>query len=220
MRLAHHSDPSPARVDSDEVFRWNRTDASQFVLLDPLSQGWQVSYVEAALGVPAHLLLSTPSSWTDSVGPAFLLLSPDLQVREREVVVIHDLFPVDSQILGPVLRYLSESSWIGARWDIEDSVATLAVDVEDSGDPERAAVLGSMAGSEGQIVRSVATSQDSLYGAGSGSVWGHGLVTGSEDLYTDLSLGFGAWFVGKDGAHGGESVRIFDVVVREGACHA
>jgi hypothetical protein len=227
-RLAHQLDYAPsipeeplASGDPSEVFRWNRTDASQFTLLDPLSQGWSLSYQSSG---PAHLLLSAPPSWSDSTGPVFILVE-GLQVLERQVVVVHDLFPgAYEQAVGPVLRFLSEDSWVGCRWKVtiqgQTVTRTMEVAVEDGGVPQNLSVASGCEILEGAILKTTATSSANLYGVGRGVVSGYGAMAGSEDLHVEPTVGFGVWFLDDGGDHGGESLRIFDFVVREGGGRA
>ncbi len=230
-RLAHQLDYSlsapeapPVSGDPTEVFRWNRTDVAQFTLLDPLSQGWTLSYESAALGVPTHLLLSAPPSWTDSVGPVFVLVE-GLEALERQVVVVHDFFPMSyDQGVGPILRFLSEDSWVGCRWSItrQGQTVTKAVEVavEDGGTPQGMTVGTDDSVSDETVLKTMATSSGNLYGVGRGAVSGYAAMAGSEDLHIDPTVGFGVWFLDDGGDHGGETFRVFDFVVREGGGRA
>ena len=204
-----------------ELFRWNRVDVSQFSLVDPLTQGWALAYVAASGGVPAHIRITAPSSWTTATGPAFLLISPDLATADHDIIVTHDFFTPQptTQTIGPLQRYVADDSWIGTQWSFDNvagPVVTLAVESEDGGapasvfsDPE---ILPALVSTD--VVRTVATSLRGLHGCGLGRVAGHGLFTGAASLYTDKTAGFGIWGLAWAGTHGNETLRIFDVVVK------
>ena len=222
MRLAHQTiNTTSPQVTSDEVFRWNRVDSSQFTLVDPLAQGWEFAFVPASSELPAHLLLTAPGSWSNSTGPVFLVTSEDLPL-ERRIDVVHGFFPIDLQLVGPILRFLADDSWVGMWWESNVGIASLVLGAEDNGSPTNTVLEASVldSASVGSIMKTSCASSGNLYGGGKGCVASYGALSGSEDLHVDQNAGFGVWSLESSGDHGGESIRIFDFAVREGGGRA
>jgi hypothetical protein len=134
IKLAHQSTRTPSADDDaatkqfvldnkgagDILFRWNRTDISELQLVDPLAQGWALRFVAKSGGVPEHLELKAPPSWSNATGPVRVLVSADLAMPDHDMVITHEFFDptLYTQTIGAVDRYVGQADHALAVWDI------------------------------------------------------------------------------------------------------
>ena len=235
VKLAHQSTRTPASDDDaatkkyvldnkgqgDILFRWNRTDISEFLLVDPLVQGWTLSFVPQAGPVPGHLKLQAPPSWTNATGPVYVLITPDLSSLDHDMVITHDFIDptLYTQTVGAMDRYIGTADHVMAVWDIEPGEAPeQRVVLVESGTPTalytNPEVLPDF--DNGDIVRTHSTCCKGMFGCGWGRITGHGIYAGSlVALYTDPTAGFVFSSLSRAGSFGNETLRIFDIVVKK-----
>ncbi len=207
----------------DTIFRWNRANVDQFLLVDPLAQGWSVIFVVASGAVPGHLKLVAPNSWSNATGPVFLLVNPDVSTSDHDVVITHDLLsPMQyAQEVGIVDRYVGSQDFVASLWDsTPGQVPSIKVEATVGGIPSEIykspEVLPQniIVGSD-IVVRTNSTAIRGLHGCGWGRISGHGFCNGPEALQTDRTVGFAILSLARTGLWGNEGIRIFDFVVKQ-----
>jgi hypothetical protein len=206
----------------DTIFRWNRADVDQFILVDPLAQGWSTTFVAASGAVPEHIKLTAPGSWSNATGPVFLLVNPDLASSDHDIVVTHDLLsPTQyAQEVGIVDRYVGSQDFVASLWDsTPGEVPSIRVEATVGGVPSTVytspEVLpqGIIMGAD-TILRTNSAAIRGLHGCGWGRIAGHGFCNGPEVLQTDRTVGFAVLSLARTGMWGNESIRIFDFVAK------
>lgn len=210
MKLAHEI-PPPARgapSGNDVLFRWNKTDVSQFALLDPLNHGWKATFSGGDEHTPPHIYLSVPNR--EQVGPAFLL-THDLPSCDHVVSVAHTILPGALQTLGIVDRYAGVTEYSASVWTISDDAGFLQSGTMTdgvwhpcySGSPT---LLGS------SMIHTFSFVDKGFHGSGIGHIAGAGFSTvSSHYLRRDTTAGFSVLSV-----TGVEEIafKVFEVVVR------
>lgn len=199
LRLAHHTPPR-AELDGRELFRWNTETIDQFVLVDPLDQGWKLVSIPKKGGVPAHLLLKAPLTWNGACGPVFIVVREDLE-EDHVVHSVHDL--PDHAIVGNVDRYTGPEDFVATCRES----GTVRTFLCDAGVTEN---LQTVHTDEGAIVRTESSCVGGLLSAAGTSVVS--LFEGEYLAASSKKVGFMAGF-SQDGVHGGEAIRIFDFYV-------
>lgn len=195
----------------DTCFVWNREDTSQLDLVDPLDQGWTLFAVPAEGTVPGYLELRAPEAWENSVGPVFVLVKAPV-FDDRDIVSTHDFVHLDcTQSLGNLDRFAGPDDYAAAVWERGPNMQTeLNSLVVAAGVPVRVFECPSVAQSPG-IVRTHSTCYSGMYGCGPGYIAGHGIHSGESE---GCFAGFAVVNLSLDGSGGGESVRIFDLVIK------
>lgn len=130
-QLSHHT-PHARKINDKEVFRWNYTDTSQFVLVDPDDMGWTLAFVPASGTIPAHLAVKSPRSPSADVSPIYVLVKDNVG-RDHEIFAVHDV--PTAGMAGSVDRYAGPDDFIAtlhARENVrvlvsEDGVASTEV---------------------------------------------------------------------------------------------
>jgi len=108
MNLAHQT-PHARKINDKELFRWNYTDASQFVLVDPDDMGWTLVFVPEKGPVPAHLAIKSPKTPRPAVSPVYVLVKDDVG-PDHETFTVHDV-PSEG-MAGTVDRYAGPDDFI------------------------------------------------------------------------------------------------------------
>lgn len=200
-RLAHHT-PSKTEIDDRELFRWDAETTDQFVLVDPLNQGW-VLVAEGAKGnIPAHLLLRAPLVWSGSAGPVFVLVRRELS-RDHEVHSVHDL--PDNAIVGNVDRYVSPEEFLATCRE-KGRVRVVAYD---AGVPEELLTYPSDDSDIAQTTSRCVGGLVSLDGISK-----VGLYDKPHMAESSKTVGLVVYLTG-EGTHGGEAIRVFDFYVEK-----
>lgn len=222
-RLAHQISGREAKAQPPEggggLFAWNHTDLTQFTVVDPDQAGWAMSFVPANPYEPEHILLTAPG-WKHSIGPVYVLVTPDLDVQDVEVKVTHGFFDSSgSHQLGITARHIDSSGFVSARWAVTPNgnpslgiyVTQGGVDSVVMGDVEPAPRLGAAA-----VVSSRMVVNKGLVGCGRDRIAAMTIFRPAHGslLMTDRTVGFGVFSMVKDGSGGGESVKIYDFSVR------
>lgn len=125
MNLAHQT-PHARKINDTELFRWNYTDTSQFVLVDPDSAGWSLMFVPESGAVPAHLLIKCPKSASDQSSPVFLLIKEDVGA-DHAVHSVHDI--PSRGMVGAVDRYAGPDDFLAT---LHSATSTRIVNSEDA----------------------------------------------------------------------------------------
>lgn len=218
MKLAHEI-PTPPQVQEStsdtDLFRWNRKDISQFLLVDSLSQGWSVRFVEASGPVPEHIKLTAPTSWSNMTGPVFLLVTPDLASPNHQISATHDMLDPDlyEYELGILDRYESSRDFVGAWWhSYPRQLPRLQVGEVENGIEHIAHVIPENPGLLGVTpIQTQSRAIGGLHGCGLGRISGHGFCGAAQG---DPTVGFVISSIAALGDHGGEAIRIFDFTAK------
>ena len=120
MNLAHET-PHARKINDKELFRWNYTDASQFVLVDPDNMGWTLMFVPEKGPVPAHLAVRSPKTPRPDISPAYVLVKEDVG-PDHEIFTVHDVPSIG--MAGTVDRYAGPDDFI-ATLHSSDNVRVL-----------------------------------------------------------------------------------------------
>jgi hypothetical protein len=108
MKLAHET-PHARKINDKEIFRWNYTDTSQFVLVDPDGMGWTLIFVPERGPVPAHLAIKSPKTPRPESSPVYVLVKDDVG-PDHEIFTVHDV--PSAGMAGTVDRYAGPDDFI------------------------------------------------------------------------------------------------------------
>jgi len=234
IKLAHQSMRSPVSADDaatrkfvlentssgDNLYRWDRTGIQGIQIIDPLAQGWQLTYKPTTGAVPAHLELKAPVAWTNATGPVYVVL--ELPQEDHDLVITHDFFDLSyTQSIGSLDRFIGIYDHVLSVWDIdpggspEVELRTLAIEAGVPSilftSPEILPLFDSNA-----VVRTSSTSYAGMVGCGWGRIAGHGLYLGNTAGFaTSRKVGFAVRSLSRTGSFGGEIIRIFDIVAKK-----
>jgi len=206
--LAHHTPPK-LEVDDRELFRWDAKSVDQFILVDPLNQGWKLVFAPKEGNVPAHLRLKAPLVWEKSAGPVFVIARKNVS-SDHVVHTYHDI--PEEGMAGNVDRYAGPEDYMAScrergQGNKKRQKGALRSFVSDAGLTED---LILQIEDVGELSYTVSRCDSGLVSVqGCAKVALHAESHTSED---SQKVGFMAYLEDK-GSNGGEEIRIFDFYV-------
>jgi len=219
MRTAHHNTGTTKRVAdagdalSSVAFKWNHTDSSQFILIDPSVHGWSVAFVDATPSKAEHLRVTAPAF--GGVSRAYLMVSAELDQAKLEMCLVHGFFGVQTpQYVYAIIKAVDVVTgvYVGAQWAQPSGVLT-GVCNDSSGDLAVTSAEGVLAGvsTDGLIVATQLSLRGGLLGSGLGRVSTYGNIAPSVRSASVSSHPAGIGFSLTNPSR--ETIEIYDVAI-------